>query len=53
MSFSGFNRVLLPLRTGVDRLGDLRNAPNVALGLADGRHRDLLVVPNAAPAVLH
>jgi hypothetical protein len=53
VSFSGFNRVLLPLRTGVDRLGDLRNALNVAWGLADGRHCDPLVVPNAAPALLH
>jgi len=53
MSFSGLNQVLLPLRGDIDRLGCLpRNALNVALGLADGRVYDRLVVSNAALALL-
>ena len=53
-SFSGLNQLLLPLRADIDRLGCLqRNALNVALGLADGRPADRLVVSNAALALLH
>jgi DNA-binding CsgD family transcriptional regulator len=53
VSFSGLNQVLLPLRADVDLLDDLqRNALSVALGWADGRPRDRLVVSNAALALL-
>ena len=54
VSFSGLNQVLLPLHADIDRLGDLpRNVLNTALGLADGRQYDRLVVSNAALALLH
>jgi hypothetical protein len=53
MSFSGLNQTLLPVFADFARLPAAhRDALNVALGLAEGRPPDRLVVSNATPAVL-
>jgi DNA-binding CsgD family transcriptional regulator len=48
VAFSGLNQLLLPLRAGLNGLGERqRNALNVALGFSDGPAGDWLVVSNA------